>query len=336
MARARNETAASGHGPPAKSRRRVAKRFLRALGGRKLFLALGPLVAACAAVSSVAAIHVSPPSIKLKQIAYSTATTQYYIASREALSNSGVSGDLYSAHAQALADVMTSPELRADIAEAAEVPASRLAIDGPVANNLQRTQQEPTEQKRSSQILTEADPYRITLDDDPATSVIAVTAQAPTQDMAIALADGAGRGLATYLLQLERGSRVKSGDGVEVSQLAPAVATPASLRGDVQVAGFTFGVVLFLWMVLVRGASRRISDLRTLRRQAARLAALMSPKLAPAAAPSGGIVNTTTFAVTAVLAMRRGPLVAARLAHDLHKRDRKRRESSPDDETFLR
>lgn len=315
----------------------MVKRFLRALGGRKLFLALSPLIAAAAAVSSVATVHVLPPSIALKQVAYSTATSQFYIASRQALSNSGVSGGLYSAHAEALADVMTSPELRADIAAAAEVPASRLAIDGPVANNLQRTQQEPTEQKRSNQILTEGDPYRVTLDDDPATSVIAVTAQAPTEDAAIALADGAGRGLAAYLIRLQRSSRINAADGVEVNQLAPAVATPPSLRGDVQVAGFTFAAVLFLWILLVRAVSRRVSDVRTLRRQAVRVAELMAPKPEPVpAASAGGVVNATAFATTAVAAARRGRLVPSRLGRLLHSHELERHESSPDSETFLK
>jgi hypothetical protein len=337
MGRARDDTSSSLDRRSAEPRRHVVKRFLRALGGRKLFLALSPVIAAAAAVSSVATVHVLPPSIALKQIAYSTATTQFYIASRQALSNSGVSGDRYSAHAQALADVMTSPELRADIAEAAEVPATRLAIDGPVANNLQRTQQEPTAQKRSNQILTEGDPYRVTLDDDPATSVIAVTAQAPTADTAIALADGAGRGLAAYLIELERSSRINAADGIEVNQLAPAVATPPSLRGDVQVAAFTFGAVLFLWILLVRGVSRGVNDARTLRRQAARLGELMAPKPEPLPATSaGGVVDATGFATTAVAAARRGRLVASWLARDLHKRERERRESSPDRETFLK
>jgi hypothetical protein len=317
--------------PPA----RAARPLLHALGGRKLFMALGPVVAVVAAASSIAWIHFSPLAVGLKQVAFSTATTQFYVASRQSLSNTDVRPDLFSEHAQALAQMMTSPELRGYIARAAAIPASRLAVDGPVANNLQRTQQEPTEQKRSSQILTEGDPYRLTLDDDPATSVIAVTAQAPTEDGAIALADGAGSGLAQYVIALERKTGDAPADGVEISQLAPAVATPPRIGGEAQVAGFTFAVVLLVWWLLVQGGAKLITDLRAGVREV-RLAALIPvPQLAeigPSAAvagPPGRAINAATFAIVSVLAVRRGPLVAARLAAEL--REKERRKSSSED-----
>jgi hypothetical protein len=291
----------SGQLPPAESRRHTAKRFFHALGGRKLFLALGPVVAACAAAASVASISIMPPSVKLKHLAYSIATTQYFVASEHALSSTKVNGGLYSTHMQALADVMVSPDLRRYIARAAGISPSGLAIDAPVWGNLQRTQQEPTEQKRSAQLLTEGDLYRVTLDVDPATSVIGVTAQAPSADGAIALADGAGRGLVTFLLKLQRTARTSQANRIELNQLVPAAATPVSLSGVGQVAAFTFAAVIAIWIVLVWGVSRFLRELRDPRREERRRS-VMTPALpagSTAAVPGAGLTGPSGVVGTA-------------------------------------
>ena len=150
------------------------------LGGRRLWLALGIPIAGLAGLSSIASISLLPPSMHTTSIAFAVASSEMSVQTPTSSGNTPELRNLFPLPqwAAVLADELTSPGLKAQIARQAKIPVGQLAIDGPIALNLQRTQQEPTEEKRSFQLLSEADPYRITLDTDPNVAGVTITAQA--------------------------------------------------------------------------------------------------------------------------------------------------------------
>lgn len=256
-------TSSDGRSRTARGRTRPTVRTWR----RRLLRVGGPLVAGLAAASSIFSIGLFPPSATPKRLAYSIANTQLYVGGREPLSNSHDVQNLglYSLRAQALGDIMTSPRLREYIARAARISVSELAVDGPIADNLQRTEQEPTGEKRAAQIVVENVPYRLTLNDDPAASVLGVTAQAPTVAGATALADAAGAGLQKFLVRSENSARLPQSARIFIGQLAPAAASAVSPTALIEVAGFTFVVVLILWSGLVMAASRLVENIQVVK-----------------------------------------------------------------------
>jgi hypothetical protein len=231
------------------------------MGKRRFWLALGIPIAGLAGISTIASL----PSLHPKSIAYAQASSELQLSTHQASSSAPELSNLFPLpeSAAVLADEMTSPELRDLIAHEAKIPATQLAIDGPIALDLQRTQQEPTGEKRSNQLLNEGDPYRLTLDTDPHLPGITITAQAPTEDGALALVAATEQAASSYLTRAEVSAGTAPNSRVVASHLDPIVITGGS--GGHQVAAFVFFVVYLLWADLVLLWTKLARDIRTLR-----------------------------------------------------------------------
>jgi hypothetical protein len=215
----------------------------------------------------LATIGLLPPSFKLKPLAHATASTQVAVSAPTSLSSFNYP-DLYNRNlvprSAALADMSASPLVRGYIARAAGLPASEIAVDPPLWDQLQRIQQWATGEKRANQIIAESDPYRITLNNDLYAPIINVVTQAPTADAATRLAMGAEQGLSAYVSSVEAAAGTAPGRRVRVSQLAPITVSPAHKSGLASVAMFTFVGVFVLWcgLLLLIASVRR--DVRAL------------------------------------------------------------------------
>jgi hypothetical protein len=222
-------------------------------------------VAGLAALTTVFAISIFPPSIHRKQMAFAVASSEFYLNAPTGPNVAPALTYFFSLQqwAETLAEEMTSPELKGLIAGAARIPTSQLAIDGPISNDLQRTQQEPTGEKRSSQLLTEGDPYRIELNDDSDLAGVGISAEAPTPAAAANLARAAEVATDRYLARTQAAADTPPKARLEIDHLAPIVPTGGS-HGHT-VAALVFLIVLTLWtglVVLLAKLSRELAAIR--------------------------------------------------------------------------
>ena len=223
------------------------------------------VVATLAAATRFASIGLLPPSFKMKPFAHATGSTQIVVGKDQAFTHT--IPDLYFSNnpprAYALADMAASPEVTRYIARAADVPASQLAILGPVWTELQRTQAWANGPKRSSQIIIENDPYHIDLsvksEAPPWAPIIDVETQAPSPQAAVRLANAVAPGLNAYVAHLQAATGVRTTDRYQLSQIVPASFSPASKSQLGSVGAFTFFAVFVIWcgaMLAVLGLMR--------------------------------------------------------------------------------
>ena len=270
-----------------------ARGLIAELWERPRWLVIGLLVATLAAASRLVSVGVLPPSITLKQLAHATATTELLVNERSSVSALTYrDGYLYSMlpRAQALADMMASPEVRGPISRAAEIPAAQLAVDTPLWTNLERIKQFPSPEKRESQIIVEDVPYRITVGVKPDAPVIYITAQAPSSQKAVALAGGVGRGLNALVSGLEAGTSQPPRLRYKVTQPIPISVSSTGKSGLANIAAFTFATVFFIWCGAMLFLSGLAEDLRAVVRRAkvpsgAARSLLSSPARVDPAAP---------------------------------------------------
>lgn len=240
---------------------------------RRRWLLAGVVVAALIAGTRFVAIGVLPPSIKTKQLKHATASVQLLVGQSHSLNSASLRDiNVTSAVplAQTLADLMSSPAVRGQIAHAAGIPKAQLAVDTPVWSDVVQIQQWPSRGKRDSQIIVEGVPFRLTVDVEDIAPVIDVTAQAPTTQQAMALAAGAQRGLNTYWSRLQQNTRTPHAYRYEVTRLVPISVSPAGRSGLANIAAFTFATVLFIWCGAMLFLPRLADDLRSVRRAARR------------------------------------------------------------------
>ena len=225
------------------------------------------VIAGVTAASRLATIGLLPPSVKLKQLAHSTASTQVVVGGSSSLTFNYRDSFLsnMTPRAGALADMMASPQLRGYVARAAGVLPSEIGVDPPLWTDLQENQQWATGEKRGTQIVAEKDPYRITLDLDAYAPIIDVVTQAPTVEGAARLAHGVAQGLGNYVSDLATAAGTPLSARYDVTQLAPVSVDPGSKSSLVNVGVFTFLAVFVLWCGLLLVVSRLLGDLRAVR-----------------------------------------------------------------------
>lgn len=242
------------------SGRRSEDRLLAPLRRYWRWTALGLLVATAAAVTRFVAIGVVPPSLKLKTFGHATGSTELVVDQSKAFTHS--LPDVYARRlplkTYALAQIAASPEVAKYVAEAANLPVSKIGILGPVWRELWRSQQWASGPTRASQIIIESDPYHVTLNvetqEAPWPPVIDVVTQAPTTETAARLASAAGAGLSTYLRHLQA-TGVRERARYDVRQLVPVSVVPARTSQLANVGIFTLFAVFALWCGVIVAVS---------------------------------------------------------------------------------
>jgi hypothetical protein len=233
---------------------------------RRIWLAVGLAVAGVAALSSIASVSVLPPFVKGKPIAFSRASAQMLVDTpQSSLGDTTTDLGVLERWTPILAQTMASATALDYVAREAGIPAREISAEAPAWDNLQRSQQEPTAEKRASQILAENAVYRLVFDESERLPTISVTAQAPSARAAAALANAVPRAFARYLEQVQSGAGIPPSRRISLRALSTAVGSPVSPLADLEVAGLVLVVVFVLWCGLVLVVSRLFRGFRLAR-----------------------------------------------------------------------
>jgi hypothetical protein len=221
---------------------------LRELARRKLLVGVGVVVAMLVAVATVSNVSLMPPKVGGSTLEYYSGRTQILVDS-----NASSIGDLRRdltpmiARANVYSRFMTTPAALRVIGREAGVPANEIYAEGPYQLGQARFIQEPTAERRGSQLVGQKARYRLRFDSDPELPIVTVYAEAPSGKTATALADGAAAGLADYVKTVQDEQEVPEKQRVSIRQLGSTTGAPVSDGASTKVAVFVFVVVLGLW-----------------------------------------------------------------------------------------
>jgi hypothetical protein len=225
---------------------------VKRLLSHKILLFVGVLVALLAAVASVSNVSLFPPKMGDSTLEYYSGRTQILVDS-----NASSIGDLRRdltpmvARANVYSRFMTTPTALRAIGQEAGVPANEIYAEGPYQLGQARFIQEPTAERRGSQLVGRKARYRLRFDSDPELPIVTVYAEAPSAGKATALADGAAAGLADYVKRVQDEEAVPEKQRVTIRQLGSTTGAPVSAGASSKVALFVFLVVFALWCVAI-------------------------------------------------------------------------------------
>jgi hypothetical protein len=223
----------------------------RTTRGRRLLAAtFCAAVAFVAALSSIAQVSVLPPGVHgMRTVQVAAASTHVLVDHPRSLIGDTRSEtghfDALSARTVLLGELMASREVREHIGRRAGVPPGQIAAATHVTANVQAVMTEPDLERRADQIVHSTAPYRIDIQPRPNLPELDIYTQAPTAAAAVRLADAAVQGLRDHLTAV--GARPgEANDQVDLQQLGTAHGGVVNSGARIQIAGFTFFVVLFV------------------------------------------------------------------------------------------
>jgi len=227
-------------------------RTLKILWNRRRLVALGAAIAVFAAFLSVYRVGLFPPSVESRTNVFATATTQLLVDTPDS-AFADVANDLtpLETRASVFARFLASPAALVLIARDAKLPVEAIEAQGPYDINLPVIQQEPTAGQRSSQIIGEGALYRLRFENNPVLPIVAVFAQAPTQDEAMALANSAPRALRTYVREIQARQDTPSERRVVIRKLGSATGGVVNEGANIQIATLVFFLVFGAWCILL-------------------------------------------------------------------------------------
>jgi hypothetical protein len=227
-------------------------RVLKALWRRRLSLAIGIAIAAVAATLSVFQVGLFPPSLVSRTNVFSTASTQLLVDTpNSAFANLSEEVTPLNTRAEVFSRFLASPIATQLIARESGLPADAIEGQGPYEQNLPLFEQEPTAEKRSSQIIGERALYRLRFENNPTLPIISVYAQAPTAESARRLADAVPAALSSYIRGIQDKQDTPAAQRVEIRQLGDATGGVVNAGANAQIAALVFFVVLIGWCLLL-------------------------------------------------------------------------------------
>lgn len=227
-------------------------RTLKTLWGRRGLVALGALVALVAALLSVYQVGLFPPSLHSRTNVFATASTEILVDTPDsAFADLENELEPLDTRASVFARFLASPAALALIAREAKLPVSAIEAQGPYDTNLPPFQQEPTAEKRSTQIIGEGALYRMRFENNPNLPIISVFAQAPSQTDAITLAAAAPAALRDYIDRIQVEQETPPDRQVEIRRLGRATGGIVNAGANLQIATLVFIAVLIGWCMLL-------------------------------------------------------------------------------------
>jgi hypothetical protein len=232
----------------------LARTLLR-LWKLRLWVGVGLIVATLAAIASLTMFH---------STVYAVASTQMLVDSpQSALANASIDLTGYNTRAETFSRLMTSAEALQDIGAAAGIPGNLIGAEGPPeVDGAPVASHAPTIAKGTR--VTASSRYRLALNQNPLLPTVEVTAEAPTTVKAIALANGAVTGFATFLNRLEASNSVPAEKRVVIRALGPATGgmvdpgASKSIALLIWLAVFAIWCTLLLWVKDLRGQLRAV------------------------------------------------------------------------------
>jgi hypothetical protein len=227
-------------------------RAIKALRRRKRLLAIGVLLAAIAATLSVATVSFYPPGLTSRTNVFSAASTQMVVDTPgSAFADLAEEVEPLNTRAMVFSRFLASPIAIHLIAREAGLPANAIEGQGPYEQNLPLFEQEPTAEKRSTQIIGEGAVYRLRFENNPNLPIITVYADAPTTEDAVKLADAVPAALSAYITRIQEGQHTPAARRVEIRKLGDATGSTVNAGANVQIAALVFFVVLLLWCLML-------------------------------------------------------------------------------------
>ncbi len=254
----------------------LARTLLR-LWSLRIWVGIGVLVGGVAAVGSVAMSH---------STVYASASTQMLVDSPDsALVNANVLLDGYVARAGVFARMMTSDEALQYIGKAAGINGNLIEATGPIEINGSPAATHAPVAIVGGKDLPGTKLYKLSLVQNPSLPTIEVYASAPTTAQAIALANGAVTGFATFVNNLNAGN-VPQSERVVIRQLGAATGGLVDSSASKSMAVLIFVAVFAIWCWLVLYVNRTKANLRAAKRGGTDEASAMSePHLPPMPGP---------------------------------------------------
>ncbi|MDX6653692.1 MAG: hypothetical protein QOH18_393 [Solirubrobacterales bacterium] len=227
-------------------------RVMKALRRQRRLVAIGAVLATIAAILSIYQVSLYPPGLTGRTNEFATASTEIVVDTpSSAFANLTQEISPLATRATVFSRFLASPLAIELIAREAKLPANAIEGQGPYEQNLPLFQQEPTAEKRSSQIVGQRALYRLRFENNPTLPVIAVYAQAPTSEEAHRLADAVPAALGAYIENIQQEQKTPAKHRVVVRQLGHATGADVNAGVNVQIALLVFFVVMILWCLLL-------------------------------------------------------------------------------------
>ena len=224
----------------------------------RIWVAIGILPAAAAAVGSVTMTHSTVYSIAATQMLVDSPTGGL-ASGGPANAETEVTG--LASQASVFARLMTSPAALQYIGQAAGIQGSEIAATGPFETNGSAAASHTPTEIKDGKDLPFPSIYTLSLVQNPDLPTVDVYAQAPTTAQAIALANGAVTGFAKFIEQLD-GSNVPASQNIAIRQLGPATGGTVDPSATKEMAALIFFGVFAAWCGLLLFVSRLRAQVR--------------------------------------------------------------------------
>jgi hypothetical protein len=199
---------------------------LRELSRLPAGIAASALLAAFAAIWSVASVSLLPPGVKSRELNMATASAQVVVDTpySAVLDLRQGTDDIVPLKNRAvlIGTLMGSATVRADIARRAGVPTERLEVVAPRTPQQPRPVEQSGAKKGPGDLLESTDQYRIDIQANPTVPLLNIDAQAPSAEAAEKLANAAVAGLGDFLRRVATSERTPKAMQVELRQLGTA------------------------------------------------------------------------------------------------------------------
>jgi hypothetical protein len=222
---------------------------LRELSRLPIGVIVSALLAAFAAVWSVADVSLAPPGLKPRAVDIATAQAQVVVDTPySAVIDLRQSPDLdpMKNRAVLIGTLMASAAVRADIAHRAGVPPERLQIVAPRTPDQPRPTEQSGEKKGPADLFKSTDQYRLDVQANPTIPLLTIDAQAPTPEAAQKLANASVTGVGDYLGTLAASELAPDGTRVKLRQLGTAKGSVINHGIRLQVIVVVFSLVFAL------------------------------------------------------------------------------------------
>lgn len=200
-------------------------RHLRELWGHRIGLIASLILALCATLWSVGKVSVFPPSVKPRVLSVSAANTRALVdaphsavldlktttQSMVGMTNRGV----------LIGNVMASEPVREYIGRRAGIPGELLQVASPVTPDFPRPLAS-SGKKSPRDIMKSPNEYRLSIQANPTVPIVDIYAEAPTPELAQALANGAVDGMQDYLKDVATAQHVPADRRVRLEQFGRA------------------------------------------------------------------------------------------------------------------
>jgi hypothetical protein len=206
-------------------------------------------IALIAAFLSVNKVSLSSPHLQSRNLVIGTAETTLLVDDpHSGATDLQASMDQFTSlqnRAALIGNLMTTDPVKVIIARIAGLSPSQINADAPITANVPQTLIEPGSGAAASDILANADHYKLQLQVDPTVPILHIYTQGPSAGAALTLASAAVSGLHQYLHQLAVSQRLDPASQVKLEQLGVPHGGVVNSGAPTEIALLTF-VTMFV------------------------------------------------------------------------------------------